>query len=359
MTYPTARLTRPRTLGLSLLLVAACARGGSGDTDASDEPTAPPLSSTGSGEGTFDAASSTGTGAGGTAETSTTSGAGGSSTSTTGVSQATAASSTASATTASTSASSTGSGGASPSCDHDVCTPGGPLLKSCDECSAAVCAADPFCCMTSWDPLCVGATGTLCANDPCGTLGSSSASSSSSTGGGGNTVLPGDLLITEIMNDPAKVEDTKGEWFEVYNASPSPLDLKGLVLRHQAIAVDPNAAEAIVTSVVVPAGGYVVLGNNGDLATNGGVTIHYVYSSKVSLNNSKDYVALETADATLLDGVTYDTAKLKVTGKSRSLDPASMTMLGNDTDTNFCAAKTLIAGSTDYGTPGKTNDSCK
>jgi hypothetical protein len=36
-----------------------------------------------------------------------------------------------------------------------------------------------------------------------------------------------------------------------------------------------------------------------------------------------------------------------------------MTMSGNDDDTNFCAAKTPIAGSTDLGTPGKPNDSCK
>jgi len=363
-------MTPTRTLGFAALLLAACARGGAGETEETDDPTTPPQTATGptsgEGTGTFNGAStaSTGSGAGGTSEPVTTSGAGGSATSTSSSSSvATSATSTsasvASSSSVATSAASTGSGGAPPSCDHDVCTEGGPLLKSCDTCSAAVCGADPYCCSTAWDPLCVGATGKLCANDPCGTLGGSSASSSSSSGGGGSTVLPGDLLITEIMNDPAKVEDTKGEWFEVRNVTAAPIDLKGLVLRHQTLAVDPNAAEAIAKSVTVPAGGYVVLGNNGDLVTNGGVKVDYVYSSKVTLNNSKDYVALETADATLIDGVTYDAAKLKVTGKSRSLDPASMSMLGNDTDTNFCAAKTLIAGSTDYGTPGKANDACK
>lgn len=261
---------------------------------------------------------------------------------------------------ANTTSTSSGSGGASPACDHDVCSDGGPLKTSCNACSAAVCAADPFCCTTAWDEICIGQTGDHCAGDPCGVAGTSAASSSAS-GGGGSTLMPGDLLVTEVMNDPAKVDDSKGEWFEVRNMTAAPIDLKGLVIRHQLVAVDPNAVETIAKSVIVPANGYVVLGNNTDAATNGGVKVDYAYTSKVTMNNTKDYVGLETSDvpAVSIDGTTYDTAKLKVTGKSRSLDPGSMTTLGNDTDVNFCAAKSLIAGSTDYGTPGKANDSCK
>lgn len=350
-------------LGSSLVL-GACAKGAGSDGEDGDDSTSTSTSSltstgptSGEGTGTFDGASSVAatSGAGGSDVTATT-GAGGDPSVTVSTASV-AASSNAVASSSSSASASAGSGGAPPDCGHDVCSEGGPLLASCDSCSGAVCAADPYCCSTAWDPLCVSATGKLCADDPCGLVGGSS--SSSATGGGGGSVLPGDLLITEVMNDPAKVEDTKGEWFEVHNPTASPIELKGLVLRHQQIAVDPSAIETIAKSVVVPAGGFVVLGNNGDATTNGGVKVDYVYSSKITLNNSKDFVGLETADATLIDGTTYDTAKLKVTGKTRSLDPGAMTMSANDTDTNFCAAKTLIAGSTDYGTPGKANDSCK
>ncbi|MBM4356510.1 MAG: lamin tail domain-containing protein [Deltaproteobacteria bacterium] len=361
-----------------MLLAVACAQAGSGDSDGADGGDDLDALQTAVGVGGGGAVSSSsavtvgGSGTGGSTVTvGATSGSGGA-TVTVGVATVSVAASTVASTSASTAAvtvgvgsassSSTGSGGGfpTPACDHDVCTEGGPLKPSCDGCSSSVCAADAYCCNNAWDQICIGATAKHCPSDPCGLVGSSSASSSSSGGGGGG-ILPGDLLITEIMNNPAKVLDTKGEWFEIRNTTKAPIDLMGLVIRHQLVSVDPKAVEAVAKSVIVPAGSYVVLGNNGDFATNGGVKVDYVYSSKVVLNNTKDHVALETADvpAVTIDASTYDTAKLDVSGKSRSLDPSVMTMSGNDDDTNFCAAKTLIAGSTDTGTPGKLNDSCK
>src|SRR5690606_33697139 len=136
------------------------------------------------------------------------------------------------------------------------------------------------------------------------------------SGGGGN-LLPGDLVITEIMNNPAVVSDTAGEWFEVYNATFSPIDLQGLVIRHQGITVDPFATVTINASVVVPAGGYAVIGINGNTSTNGGVAVDYVYTS-VILANTIDYHAIEDANGTTIDGVLYDsTSGLNPTGKSR------------------------------------------
>jgi hypothetical protein len=48
------------------------------------------------------------------------------------------------------------------SCDHDVCTEGGPLDPSCDPCAAAVCAVDDFCCTSAWDAICVSEAEQLC-----------------------------------------------------------------------------------------------------------------------------------------------------------------------------------------------------
>src|SRR5690606_26813385 len=54
-----------------------------------------------------------------------------------------------------------------PGCDHDVCTTGAPLAPSCNECTAAVCAVDPFCCTIAWDEICVGRVQTGCKTGTC------------------------------------------------------------------------------------------------------------------------------------------------------------------------------------------------
>lgn len=63
-----------------------------------------------------------------------------------------------------------GSGGGSGMCDHDVCTVGGPLDPSCDMCTQAVCGADSFCCNNTWDSICVLEVGTYCGM-ACGAVG--------------------------------------------------------------------------------------------------------------------------------------------------------------------------------------------
>ncbi len=57
--------------------------------------------------------------------------------------------------------SSTGSGGGS-TCTHPICTAGVKLTKACDPCAASICAADPYCCGTKWDSICVGEVASVC-----------------------------------------------------------------------------------------------------------------------------------------------------------------------------------------------------
>ncbi len=86
---------------------------------------------------------------------------------------------------------SSGGGGMGGSCDHDVCTEGGPLASSCGNCAAAVCAVDSFCCGDNggtWDSICIDVAndqcndicngGAGCPHDPC-TQGAALASSCS------------------------------------------------------------------------------------------------------------------------------------------------------------------------------------
>jgi hypothetical protein len=49
-----------------------------------------------------------------------------------------------------------------PNCAHDLCSTGVALTTTCDPCATKVCAADPYCCGTAWDSICVGEIATVC-----------------------------------------------------------------------------------------------------------------------------------------------------------------------------------------------------
>ncbi|TPX47668.1 hypothetical protein CcCBS67573_g10236 [Chytriomyces confervae] len=67
--------------------------------------------------------------------------------------------------TAQTTSSAATTGGAS-TCAHSICTSGGKLSSTCDSCVAKICAADSYCCNTSWDSICVGEVASIC-NQTC------------------------------------------------------------------------------------------------------------------------------------------------------------------------------------------------
>jgi hypothetical protein len=243
------------------------------------------------------------------------------------------------------SSSTTGTGGGGVGC-HDLCEEGDVMDTSCDPCVATVCAADPYCCDNAWDETCIGEVASECNLDICG--------------GGSTAIVEGDLVISEVMNNPKVVTDANGEWFEIYNASNNDIDLAGLVIRHQ--EGDPAAVHEIAGSVIVPAGGYVVLGVNADTSTNGGIQVDYEWASgTVNLSNTTDFLAIETAEATplVIDQTSWsELSGLDPDGASRNLDAASLDALMNDDDANFCPATSAIAGSTDKGSPGAANNAC-
>ncbi|RLB61912.1 MAG: hypothetical protein DRI90_10295 [Deltaproteobacteria bacterium] len=211
-----------------------------------------------------------------------------------------------------------------------------------DPCVDTVCLQDSFCCDTEWDLLCVDEAVSFCGV---------------SCGGGGGSPAPGDLVITEIMNNPSGVSDSVGEWFEIHNDTNSPIDLSGLVIRHQ--ATDPQAVHTISQTVMVLPGGYAVLGINANASVNGNVTVDYQYANTINLNNTADYLAIETASQVVIDETSYDQVSgLDPDGKSRSLNPNYLTAFDNDTDLRFCEATSPISGGTDLGSPGLGNDNC-
>ncbi|MCK5787376.1 MAG: lamin tail domain-containing protein [Chlamydiia bacterium] len=164
----------------------------------------------------------------------------------------------------------------------------------------------------------------------------------------------GDVIITEIMQNPSKVGDTAGEWFELYNTTTVDVDINGWTL------TDTNSDmifESSTGTTIIPAGGYLVFCNNGDIATNGGINVDYDYSGKgIGLTNSDGKLILSNnsvdIDIVIWDnGVTFPDPN----GKSMSLNPNKFDSVSNDDGTNWKEA-TSTYGDGDYGTPGSMND---
>ena len=163
---------------------------------------------------------------------------------------------------------------------------------------------------------------------------------------------PGDLVITEIMKNPGPtISDTNGEWFEVHNPTATDFDLMGMEIADQG-----SDSHLIGAHLVVPAGGYAVIGRSTNASLNGGVTVDYVMSG-VILGNGTDEIELHQAN-TLIDAVAYSDASFPDDeGVAMSLSP-SADHLANDSGSNWCGASTPFGTASMMGSPGAANASC-
>ena len=108
--------------------------------------------------------------------------------------------------------------------------------------------------------------------------------SDTSNGNNWEVMAPGDLIITEIQNNPCvlgddsdgdgnqdcTLSDDLGEWFEIYNNSGLDLELNGLVIRDDDLNNPQQFTINQPTSIL--SGGYVVFHVNSDQSTNGGIS---------------------------------------------------------------------------------------
>jgi len=164
---------------------------------------------------------------------------------------------------------------------------------------------------------------------------------------------PGDIIITEIMQNPSAVYDQEGEWFEIYNKTDHSITLEGCYIKD-----DDNDAHQISTTgdFLIPAETYLVFGRNGNISTNGSVAIDYEYSG-LDLANATDEIVLY-----LPDGIT-EINRIEYDGGPQWPDPngASMHFSGNITQENndpvlWAESDIVWEGSSgDLGTPGFAN----
>jgi phosphatidylserine/phosphatidylglycerophosphate/cardiolipin synthase-like enzyme/plastocyanin len=159
------------------------------------------------------------------------------------------------------------------------------------------------------------------------------------------------IVINEIMQNPAAVADSAGEWFELYNAGAETVDIDGWTIQDN--GSDNHTIDNGGPLEIAP-GEYLVLGNNADPATNGGAEVDYQYPGDWYLANGDDEIVLLDASLNEIDRVEYDDGATfpDPNGASMALgDPA----LDNNVGANWAEEETVQYGDGDYGTPGWEN----
>jgi DNA/RNA endonuclease G (NUC1) len=181
------------------------------------------------------------------------------------------------------------------------------------------------------------------------------------------------LVISEIMANPSNVADDHGEWFEVYNAGRTDVDLTGWMIKSggataQSHTIAPSATTcgAVGCTVIVPRGGYVVLSNNRDPTTNGGVPVDYQYpdgttASTINIGNTSatEYLAMASPAGVEVDRVTFGTSSVVHAAASSCLVDVTLdnSVMSNTASWQYSTA--LWSGSTvDKGTPKAANSGC-
>ncbi|MDH3537669.1 MAG: lamin tail domain-containing protein [Gammaproteobacteria bacterium] len=156
---------------------------------------------------------------------------------------------------------------------------------------------------------------------------------------GASAATVADLLISEIMVDPAAVSDSRGEWFELYNPTGDEINLRGIT-----IGDDGGDRHRIESDLLILPAHFLTLARNGDSLLNGGLSVDYIYDDFI-LGNSGDEIVLSEGPTEKLR-LEYD-ASFDVAGQSRELIGSAL--LAANYGLTFAG---LTYGLGDIGTPG-------
>lgn len=160
-------------------------------------------------------------------------------------------------------------------------------------------------------------------------------------------INPSMVVINEIMQNPLAVGDEFGEWFELFNNSTDPVNLMGWIIKDTGMDF-----HMISQSIVLSPGEFLVLSNNSDSTTNGGLKVDYQYNDIV-LDNSVDEILMVSPTGVVVDSVAYDNG---VTFPNT--EGTSMALLNENMNNSFglnWRESTLTFGDGDLGTPGLSN----
>ncbi|MEY2401962.1 MAG: hypothetical protein QOJ08_2073, partial [Ilumatobacteraceae bacterium] len=153
------------------------------------------------------------------------------------------------------------------------------------------------------------------------------------------------VIINELMVNPQRVYDSRGEWIELYNAGDQATNLLGWTL------TDDVRDRYVLPSIDIAPGQYLLLARQADSVSNGGAAPQFVYGNRIVLDEKNDRLILRDAASTEKDRVDWTAGFTVPEGASMSLaDPDA----DNDKGANWCAAVSVMRRG-DLGSPGAQN----
>jgi hypothetical protein len=157
------------------------------------------------------------------------------------------------------------------------------------------------------------------------------------------------VIINEFMANPAVASDANGEYIELHNWGTADANLQNWTIQ------DNAATDTVDISLVIPAGGYVLLAINGDPVLNGGLDEDFVYQ-RLALAQAGDRIVLKDPTGAVVDSVNYTSAHSGSGTAWGVLDPSAENL---DVAGGNWQAQTSTFGpgaTPDRGTPGSQND---
>jgi hypothetical protein len=229
-------------------------------------------------------------------------------------------------------------------CDGYVCMPPAP---SCAADGVSLEHYTAMCVVQGGAPTCVAGETTVetcqgqnavCHAGACGTAPHPSA---------------GELVLSEVMHSPSAGTT---EYLELTNTTTHLLDVNGMVVDlvngvGTASSITVNHGHALV----VDPGARVVLAQNANFATNGGVAANHAWGTNVSLDNTGSITLKQ--GAVTVDSLTYTSAFPQTTGRAMSLASSIVGTKGSARAWYWCDSTGSLSGG-DRGTPGAANDEC-
>lgn len=157
---------------------------------------------------------------------------------------------------------------------------------------------------------------------------------------------PGDVTVTEAMPYP-EATAANGQWVELRNNATVDVDFEGLVVASTGSSVDGGFV--IPAGTIVPAGGYLVVGQSINLADNGGAPVDLAFSD----------VPLAVPDevSVSIQGVNLGTLAWDAGVVGTSVQRVDNVLYASGS-TPTCTRMRTFGPNGALGTPGAANESC-
>lgn len=173
-------------------------------------------------------------------------------------------------------------------------------------------------------------------------------------------LIPGDLVINELMIDPVEVGDALGEYVELRNNGGAWVEFGGLRLGDWGVD-DAPVLPLESGPILLGPGAFYVICTEADFWDNGGVecdaTIEYsTWGDGFALSNTEDEVVLSASNGVDLDVVVYDEEVVEP-GEATGVDPDYSSVSGNNDLDEWCTQFGLLPFG-DSGSPGESNSNC-